>query len=123
MATRSAGIVWRVPPSELAKALDRYGANLMPRIGAELEHFGQGTLKPDAQANAPWQDRTGNARSGIFTATEVQAKRAVLHLSHGVVIDYGIYLELAHAGKYAALLPSIERNAPELIARLQRLLR
>lgn len=120
---RKSGIRWKIPPSKLAKALDRYGDNLMMRLAAEMAYFGDQMLQPDAARSAPWQDRTGNARSGIFTLTDKGRASVTTYLSHGAVISYGLYLELAHGGKYATIMPTIQRNVPELAARLRRLLR
>ena len=120
---RNAGIRWKIPPQHLAKALDRYGQNLLLRVAAEMAYFADQVLQPDAAHSAPWTDRTGNARSGLFTVTEKGGRSVTTYLSHGIVISYGIYLELAHGGKFAVITPTIQRNIPELKQRLQRLLK
>lgn len=120
---RKVGIRWKVPPSTLGRAVERYGQNLLVRVAAEMAYFADQVLKPDAQRTAPWTDRTGNARSGIFTVTDAGRSFVTTYLSHGVVIAYGVYLELAHGGKYAIIMPTIERNLPELKARLEKVLK
>lgn len=65
-------------------------------------------LEKYAKENRPWHDRTGNARKGLWGSHEVMATEISVKLGHGV--DYGIYLELARAGKYAILLPTMESN-------------
>lgn len=53
-------------------------------------------MENSAKQNAAWTDRTGNARSGLFGTSEsnLAAHLVVIYLSHGPVIDYGVYLEL-----------------------------
>ena len=74
-----------------------------------------------AKQNAPWTDRTGNARSGIFgTAERDVAQRIVtIYLSHGATLDYGQYLELSNGGRYAVIMRTIEGHLPALNAMLR----
>lgn len=73
---------------------------------ALLSNFG-GTMEAYAKTNAPWTDRTGNARQGLHGGVELRAENElVLFLSHGV--EYGIWLELANAGKYAIVGPTAD---------------
>lgn len=63
--------------------------------------------------NASWTDRTGNARQTLHTEVEDVVNRMVrIILSHGV--DYGIYLELSNAGRYAIVNPGLDHWAPIL---------
>ena len=56
--------------------------------------------------NAPWTDRTGNARSGLDAYTEHEAK-----VHHTIWLfgrmPYQIWLEIRFAGKYAIIGPAI----------------
>lgn len=56
------------------------------------------------KTTAPWTDRTGHARSGLFTATKHQGDMHKLLLSHAVA--YGIYLETMQAGRYGIIVRS-----------------
>ena len=55
--------------------------------------------------NAPWTDRTGNARSGLFTATKREGKRFFILLSH--TASYGIWLEVRFSGRYEIIVPTL----------------
>ena len=99
-------------------------------------------MQNEARRNARWEDRTGNARGGIFfavdgfglepvtgevkpgdagafardTAKDVgpggNKKTLVIVLGH--TMQYGASLELDHGERYAIILPTIETNLPEL---------
>jgi hypothetical protein len=80
-------------------------------------------MQNSARGNAPWTDRTSNARTGLFGTAERDAAQQLvtIYLSHGADIDYGKWLELANAGKYAVIMPTIEAYLPELRAELDAL--
>lgn len=67
-----------------------------------------GQLEGYAKQNAPWRDRTGHARQGLHAGVEGRGDEFVLYLSHGV--KYGIWLELARAGKYAIVRPTFDAH-------------
>lgn len=61
-----------------------------------------------AKVNAPWTDRTGNARAGLHAAVNFGPEQnffAELILAHSVY--YGIYLETRFSGKFAILMPTV----------------
>jgi len=72
------------------------------------------------RSEAPWTDRTGNARNGLFTATKHSGTRHSLLLAHGM--HYGIYLEKDHSGRYAIVIPEIRRAADDLQRLMTKLL-
>lgn len=62
-----------------------------------------------AQENAPWTDRTSNARQTLNAKAYLEgAHHVCIELRHGV--EYGIWLELAHQRRFAILEKSIEAN-------------
>ncbi len=64
-----------------------------------------------AKENAPWTDRTGNARQGLYaTVVELAEDTVAVYLSH--TMDYGKWLELSVAGKWAIIWPTIEQHIP-----------
>lgn len=68
-------------------------------------------LEAYAVENASWTDRTGNARQGLQGFVEDVSRTIVdIYISHRV--DYGVYLETLHAGRYAILWPTIQANLP-----------
>jgi hypothetical protein len=86
-------------------------------------------LQNAARANAPWTDRTANARQSLrayigtdapagYPSSQQLAKDIVeLFLSHGMY--YGIFLETRFAGQFAIIYPTLEEHAPDI----QRMLR
>lgn len=119
MAT-SAGIRWVRPPEALARAVEQYGDRVLVAVQAVAGRVAT-AMQNDARANAPWTDRTSNARSGLFgVATRDAAQRVVIaYLSHGPAIDYGVWLELAHGGRFQIIMPTIEKHLPDIKAELE----
>ena len=120
MATQT-GIRWVRPPEELARAIERYGDRVLVAVQAVAGRIAS-LMEADAKASAPWTDRTGNARSGLFGTAERDAAQKIvtLYLSHGPDVDYGIWLELANGGKYAVIMRTVELHLPELRSELER---
>lgn len=115
-------VVWIQPPSKMAQALDRYGDRVQIAIVAVAEFIGQ-QMANEAKRNARWIDRTGNARSGLFyqVVNEAAEKVVIVYLAHTVF--YGVFLELAHAERYAIIWPTIEKHLPELKRLLDQIFR
>lgn len=78
-------------------------------------------MEADAKRNAPWTDRTGNARNSIQGDFGWEDDSAKIVLSGNV--DYSVYLELAHEKKWAILKPTIDKNAPEILRGYQKLVK
>lgn len=71
------------------------------------------------QSNAPWDDRTGNARAGLqgVVIKNSETSYSIL-LGHGSEIYYGVYLEFGLGGRYAIVMPTVEHFAPSIGARI-----
>lgn len=73
------------------------------------------------RTNAPWTDRTGNARSGLSSATEHEPK-----VHHTLVlfgrVSYQIWLEVRFAGRYAIIIPAILDQGPKMMRTMVRLI-
>lgn len=68
-----------------------------------------------AQANHPWQNRTGDAEAGLQTQVIRQGPTNwTILLGHGPDIKYGLWLEVRWGGKYAIILPTLQYFAPRL---------
>jgi len=65
-----------------------------------------------AQDNAPWEDRTGDARAGLDADVRMEGEVIVWEMSHSV--DYGLYLETRWNGKFAIIMPTLEMFAPQI---------
>lgn len=74
--------------------------------------------------NAPWTDRTGDARANLYSVVRHAARQSIeILLSHGSLIPYGIYLELLHAGRFAIIAPSVDVWGPRMFHETQAILR
>jgi len=115
------GFQWKVSPEktfpELAdayiSAIHRGIRAIADRRAPEIANW--------MKDNAPWTDRTGNARQTLWTeVTDVANKMVTIMLSHGVY--YGIFLELNNAGRYAIIDPALDHFAPVIWSDVQRML-
>lgn len=117
----ASAFVWVKPPRTVAREIEAYGRRVVTAVKALGDYIAQ-KMQDDARRNAPWQDRTGNARSGLFSLAEMAARDAVaIYLSHGHTVVYGVFLEMAHGQRYAIIMPTIQRNLPEIERMLKRL--
>lgn len=65
-----------------------------------------------AKNNAPWDDRTGAARNGL--TAEVNRMDGTISLDLFHTVDYGQWLEVIQNGRFAVILPTLEKFAKEL---------
>lgn len=109
------GIRWDNPPDKAwGELADAYQAAIQKGVKAIAQKW-QPEIENWMKLNASWTDRTGNARQSLYTEVETQAKEMVtIILSHGV--EYGIYLELKNAGRYAIIGPALDEFAPKVWA-------
>lgn len=77
-------------------------------------------MEAEAKRNAPWTDRTSNARNSIQGDFGWKGKRAVISLSGNM--DYFVFLELAMEKRYSILVPTIEKHAKEILEGYRRML-
>ena len=140
------GITWIRPPSTLITAIKKNQTKYLAAVFALAMNQG-GIMLGEARANKPWQDRTGNAKTGLFFAVEgfgramqkkggrsrntstgkfqkvesagmaVGNNELVIVLGH--TMFYGVYLELAMAEQYAVVWPTIQNNAPKFMQALK----
>lgn len=116
-----AGLRWQSHPATAWPALalsyrQRIEAGIVAiaqRWAPEIENY--------MKTQAPWTDRTGNARQGLHTEVNHAAGVMVeIILAHGV--HYGIFLELANAGRFAIINPALDHFAPRIWADVRRML-
>jgi hypothetical protein len=138
---------WVVSPDALVDEIEEYGERALAAVHAVAAWWGQ-RCQDGARRDARWEDRTGNARSGLFFAvdgfgmptitgsvptstrealggdvTVEQGKDDLLIITLGHTMYYGRFLELAMGGQYAVIMSTIERNLPTLERTLQQLLK
>lgn len=76
-------------------------------------------IETDMKNRAPWTDRTGNARSGLFSEAH-QGSEPYMLFGHSV--PYGIFLETRFSGAYAVVLPALHDHAPKFMAFVSKLI-
>lgn len=70
-----------------------------------------------AKEQAPWEDRTGDARAGLDTDVSWEGDEVVWSMFHSV--PYGIWLETIQNGRFSVIMPTLELFAPEVGKGLQ----
>lgn len=103
------GLAWDATPEEAwGELADSEADAIEDEIVAYLEGIAQ-EVEEWMKTGAPWTDRTGDARRSLFTAVEHEVRAvAALLLSHGSLIEYGVYLEHANRGRYSILRPALD---------------
>lgn len=69
-----------------------------------------------AKENAPWEDRSGDARAGLKAEGRQRLTSYTIVLYH--TVDYGIWLEVRWDGRYAIIVPTIVHMGHELMDRM-----
>lgn len=85
--------------------------------------YWDGRAEAHMKHNAPWTDRTTNARNGLAArAARLGKTTFAIILSHAV--DYGIYLELGtrYMRKRPIILPTMDLYGPKVMAFTRKLL-
>jgi hypothetical protein len=111
---------WVRPPSLLQDNIERYGSRLIDAIEA-LAQMQAGIGQNEMRVTAPWTDRTGNARAGLLAFVVRKGNKISIYFVHSVY--YGVFLELANAGKYQVVYVTMVRNATEFMRELKKLLK
>lgn len=142
----TSGIQWITPPENLARNIEDYGQRVLIAVHAVAVYIGQ-EMANQGRLNAPWEDRSGNARSGLFYAVDgfdletivgqvppdaaqlntdsvtVSGSREELIIAFSHTVFYGKFLELSNGGRYAIIMSTIQQHLPQLETMLNDLLR
>lgn len=133
----TSGFQWTVSPKVIGDGLQTYAEKALVAIQAVANYWGQ-SIQDEARVNAPWEDRTGNARGGLFFAVDgfgletitgnvapdatsqmsdvavESGSEKTLIVTLGHTVFYGKYLETSNGGTYAIIMSTIEANLPNL---------
>lgn len=101
------GITW--DDRQLLANLKTFDARVNRAVAAAMK-FHATRASAYARSNAPWTDRTSNARNGLFARAESSGTSHRIIVGHGV--PYGIWLEVRFSGRYAIIRPTIDREGP-----------
>jgi len=114
-----AGNTIRWSPNTLGPGMAGFSARLTTVLKGFFEY--QETHVQDyMRSNAPWTDRTGNARQGLF------AKAFQDGDNHGIVcyhtMPYGIWLEVKNEGQYSIIVPTIQAEGRRIMSQMNKLM-
>lgn len=118
-----AGIVWQGGrrPSDLARAVEDYGRRIQAAVLAAAKVIAD-EAETLAKQNRPWRDQTREAREGLTgVAVEIAQAAVAIYLYHQAA--HGKWLEIARAGKYQVVLPTLESLYPRVFAAIHEQLR
>ena len=105
--------------TELRSNTRNFSHQLKRNLGAVLDYnaaYATGYLKE----NAPWNDNTGAARSGLMAIPHSEASVYEIFMAYSVT--YGIWLEIANSGKYAVITPAMRVLGTKLMRDMQYLI-
>ena len=98
----------------LSPGLKTFPLKLNSAVAKTMDYWAP-QVESYARSNAPWTDRTGNARSGLHAETEHNGNIShSIHLFH--TMPYGIWLEVRFDGRFAIINPTIDIMGHRLMA-------
>lgn len=100
---KTPGVVWEI--DTLRPTLAQFTVRANVAIAASSNELAK-AIEEWMRENAPWDDRTGDAREGLSTDVLHEGFRQEIYLMHGV--DYGIWLEVRWNGRYAIIQPALD---------------
>lgn len=87
---------------------------------AGVVEYWDSKIEAHMKLTAPWTDRTGNARIGLFAkAGHLPGQAHWIDLGHRV--PYGIWLEIRWGGKYAVVWPTLLWAGPKIMGTMTKL--
>lgn len=114
------GFKWIVAPNQtIPQMADAYARTIF-QSGRRIAYEQAEAMEQYAKANAPWTDRTGDARERLHATVEETGPIGTIVLSHGV--PYGLWLEIANGGRYAIIAPTIDVFGPRVMRSLQNMI-
>lgn len=117
---KSVGFEWTVSPTVALVELAEQYSRAIFQSGREIAYDQAEEMENYAKQNAPWTDRTGDARERLHATVEETGPIGTIVLSHGV--EYGLWLELDHGGRYAIIAPTIDVFGPKIMRSLQNMI-
>lgn len=100
---------------QINRNLVRLDAKVDGRVSAVME-FQAARGEAKMKLDAPWTDRTGAARNGLFTRYFRSKSSHQIVFSHSV--SYGIWLEIANSGDYQIIMPTVRVIGRETMKQL-----
>lgn len=114
------GFKWDVSPEAVFPQMAANYTQAIFQSGRRIAYDRAEFAENYAKQNAPWTDRTGDARERLHATVEETGPIGTIVLSHGV--DYGIWLEVANQGRYSIIPETIEVVGPLVMRDLQNMI-
>lgn len=73
----------------------------------------------EMKLEAPWKDRTGDARRGLWADNTKTDHNFKIHMGHSM--EYGVYLEESNGGEYQIVMPTLLKTARSFMRSLERM--
>jgi len=120
----NAEVVWCVmaeptfefKPGSLKANLNRFDGDISALVAAIVDYRGNKSVEY-MKSNAPWTDRTGNARQTLAAHGVHAPDFHEIHLYGGV--PYQIFLETRFAGRFAIIGPAVKYQGLALMNMLR----
>jgi hypothetical protein len=98
--------IWETTPEDaFAELFDDYAKRIYNSI-LQLARAFAAKIEAWMKLNAPWEDRTSNARQTLYTEVENTLLSIAIAMDHGM--EYGFWLEVANQGAYAIIGPALD---------------
>jgi len=110
-----AKVEFKLDTVRISKAARALGPKIEDRVNATMI-FGAAKGMEHMKLNAPWTDRTANARAGLHTVPYVAEKHKTITFAH--TMSYGIWLEVCNNGKYEIIMPSVLHSGKAIMKSL-----
>jgi hypothetical protein len=104
--------------AELNENLARFGPSINKTLTLTTD-FGADRGVVAMKTQAPWTDRTTNARTGLHANADHSGSGAIGFTTHTITfahgVDYGIWLEVANNGTYQIIMPTVVQVGKEVM--------
>mgnify|MGYP000847490455 CR=1 FL=1 len=104
---------------EIMDKLQSVGINTVRKAWDETVYT-SAEMEQRSYNNRPWTDRTGNARASIYGLPEFTGTK--MSITHGIGVDYGVYLELSNGGRYRIIGPTTDSYRSVWLANMKDIL-
>lgn len=111
-------LMWERPPSALKRDLKGWSAALVHQVLLHAQKIA-GQMEVWMRANAPWTNRTGDARAGLKARAQ-QAGIIITVIAYSFV-PHQVFLETMQNGRFAILKPAVDHFFARFMAGLSRI--
>lgn len=99
----------RLNPSQAVAKLRTVLTGINKKVAVYAE-YKAAEIENQMKVQAPWTDRTGNARNSIYSFAITEGDETIIY--SGIGVDYGKWLEIAHEKRFAIVKPTIDSITP-----------